>query len=187
MLAFCMALLRCQAANIEWGVTEVNDWGYGVIEVAWPIHGLAPAFDSAANTYHVTMWANGYMEYAYRTALVDAGLKLTREYMQHADYLTYATVTVTGEPDGTWYDGVFDLDVGETKYIAYTTDFYSGGFDVGWFALTVDEDGVFSSPMSARVWGHEGELIVGAIPEPSSAILMLLGLLGLVLRRKKGL
>lgn len=186
LVAFFFSLMSSMtfASAIEWGVTEVYDYGYGAVEVAWPIQGFVPEYDSIANAYHITIWANGYMEYAYRTALVDKGLRLTREYMEQADYLTHATITPSGEPDGTWYDGVFDLAVGETKYIAYTTDFFSGGNDVGWFALTVDENGVFSSPSSARGWGSDVELIVGAIPEPSSVVLLMLGLGLLGLRRK---
>ena len=53
----------------------------------------------------------------------------------------------------------------------------------GWLAIDVDSDGALHLAHSAL--STEPGIVVGAIPEPSSELLVLLGLAGLALRRKR--
>ena len=53
----------------------------------------------------------------------------------------------------------------------------------GWLAIDVDGDGVLRLAHSAL--STEPGIVVGAIPEPSSALLLLFGCAGLALRRRR--
>ena len=69
---------------------------------------------------------------------------------------------------------------GSTFYLALVVDdadYY------GWLAIDVDSEGALHLAHSAL--STEPGIVVGAIPEPSSAVLLLLGIAGLALRRRK--
>ena len=53
----------------------------------------------------------------------------------------------------------------------------------GWLAIDVDSDGVLHLAHSAL--SSEPGIVVGAIPEPSSGVLLLLGVAGLAMRRRR--
>ncbi len=96
----------------------------------------------------------------------------------------------TPELCGTGITGEIQASPGESVYLALFQSFYSNesSNDVfGWIELAVDATGNVSLMQSALAFPAEGvSLQVGSsIPEPSSGILLLMGLGVLALRRRR--
>lgn len=67
-------------------------------------------------------------------------------------------------------------------YIAFQNEF-AGGTRYGWFQIGVDQAGELNILSSA--WDLDGDaIVVGAIPEPTSGMLVLLGMAALALKRR---
>ena len=85
----------------------------------------------------------------------------------YTDSTELQSYTVAAMKDSTFY----------LALIVDDADYY------GWLAIDVDGDGVLRLAHSAL--STEPGIVVGAIPEPSSALLLLFGCAGLALRRRR--
>ena len=118
---------------------------------------------NAANprAYWVLAERNDVIDYEY----ISAGHLVLDAYFKDASTIEYHTMSA---------------DKGSTFYLALIVDdadYY------GWLAIDVDASGELHLAHSAL--STEPGIVVGAIPEPSSALLLLLGCAGLALRRRR--
>ena len=76
------------------------------------------------------------------------------------------------------------LDGSENVYLAFEADYPSyGSVRYGWMELGLDEDQKLKVYSSA--WDLDGDsIMVGAIPEPTSGLMLLFGVAALALRRR---
>ena len=76
---------------------------------------------------------------------------------------------------------------GTPGYLGFSLELDGGGTAYGWMEVTFESDGV--TPGAIHRWAYESEagttILVGAIPEPGAGVLVLLGLAGFVLRRRR--
>jgi len=95
------------------------------------------------------------------------------------NYFAFARYDEQG-PGRTDYSLSFNL--GDSYYLAFSEE-RSNSITYGWVLLGYSDAGKLS--VLASAWDKDGDSIIGgAIPEPSSGLLVLLGLAGLALRRE---
>ena len=133
-----------------------------------------------ADVYYIVATADGqinaanpraYWVRAEKGDVVNDGFLHSGEMVLDAYYSDRTEIehgSVTAMKDSTFY----------LALIVDDADYY------GWLAIDVDKDGMLTLSHSV-LSDTEGILVVGAIPEPSSAVLMLVGLAWLALRRRR--
>lgn len=111
-----------------------------------------------------------YWVMAERNDVIDYEYILSGHLVLDAYYTDASTIeyhTMSAAKDSTFY---LALVVDDAEYY-------------GWLAIDVDGDGVMHLAHSAL--STKPGIVVGAIPEPSGALLLLLGCAGLALRRRR--
>ena len=198
----------CQAATVKWDAIIARDYGTETSPVFsdgtylqrnyYLSSGPAPMMFRASMLFHpngvsydgegslAPDWTQG-LAVDFTAAWVEAevGDVVNREYIENASSYFFRTI-IYG------YDG-FDvggavLDTGETLYLAWAGATQSNPYDAtfGWMALTLDDVGKLH--ISSSAWDIDGDPItvgMGAIPEPSSFLLLLVGGAMLALRRRR--
>ena len=201
-------LFCCEAATIKWDAVTIYEGASYTTKVYsdgryreatdFVSSGPAPMMFIVEMTYQpngelygttskiVPGWAED-QTVDFTAAWVEAkvGDVVDREYIENAR--TYFFRAVLYGYDG-FDTGYIYANVGEIYYLAWAgatvSDPYADTF--GWMSFTIDEAGKLQVLNSA--WDVDGDpIVVGidAIPEPSSALLLLVGGVSLALRRKR--
>ena len=195
------AAIQTQAGSVEWNYLRLDD--VGTIERPG-INGM--------ETWREYVWAEPY--FSFCTHLGDQTLVLQGQYGAFLEYVYGITLAEAGAvidpnsdllpgspfyfgfPDGSSDNFSVEIPRGETAYFAYSVAYGnlmtgeppdpSSPSRWGWLELQVSQDGDVVLRRDAFSWDRD-PLVVGAIPEPSSTLLLLAGGALLVLKRRRGL
>lgn len=163
MMAVAAGVISAKAASVDWSVAGVAaQENYTV----YLLTSLADKYESAS---------------AIASAAVDSAtiVKSGRKYTTGDQTASGASITSTSMKDA-YYVIVSSADA--TSYTYYKTDMS---------ALVYDPDnqesssGVFNSVDAATILSSGTSANFAAVPEPTSGLLMLLGVAGLALRRRR--
>lgn len=157
-----VAIATVKAASVDWNVAGTST------QVGYTVYLLTSLADSYASVSEIASAAvdsgaiakNGRQTYASGTAASDS---ITADSMKNAYYVI---VKSSNAADYTYYK----VDMSSKVYDPSNQESSSGFFD------TVNATTILSSGTSASF---------AAIPEPTSGLLMLLGVAGLALRRRR--
>jgi hypothetical protein len=186
-LAFACLSLRVFAANVVWGsaflVAEDGHWDdpmHDKLEgMGSPYLQMNLAF--VGGSIVLTAIPDSNLENANTFLLANKGDIVNAKYMEdHDDFFAYAEY---GEWGGgqTRTDYSLAFNPGDNYYLAFREE-RSDSVTYGWVQLGYTYDNNLA--ILASAWDKDGDsIVVGAIPEPSSALLLLLGFAGLALRR----
>lgn len=178
-------LLSSFAGTVEWNKAFVMSWEdySGVHDQSVTIG--APSFlptwgDRIEGGWRLTAIPGSYMEYANTFVLSCLGDLVYADYINNqSQYFSYAKF---GDENSGRTDYYLDILVDNPVYIAFQNEF-AGGTRYGWFQIGVDQAGELNILSSA--WDLDGDaIVVGAIPEPTSGMLVLLGMAALALKRR---
>lgn len=188
---FAMALLMAalpfvsKSATVEWGVSNVDytQIGYdgGLLCVIGRPY-LNIRADAVGTALVLTAMPDLNLENANTFVRAASGDVVDRDYIsskgEYFAWADYDTETVRT-------DYTITLDETENVYLAFVADSSSyDGVRYGWMELGLDEDG--SLKVYSSAWDIDGDAIaVGVVPEPTTGLLMMLGIATLALRRAR--
>ena len=138
--------------------------GFSVLKATAYIIATADGPINAANPR--AYWVRAEKGEIVNDSLIGSGEMVLDAYYSDSAEIKHGSVTVM--KDSTFY---LALIVDDAEYY-------------GWLAIDVDKNGKLALSHSV-LCDTEGVLVVGAIPEPSAGMLLLLGLVGLALRRRR--
>lgn len=178
-------------ANVVWDGVELSYAGtydgVSYYSFVYPYVSFSGAMEGSV----LTLWAdaNDYMEISSMWCLAEKGNEASVENISNMGAYFYAADFAEGEKmGGIKADYPLSIETGTSIYLEMICKTYTNpdDIDVGWIELACDEEGVLSIAHSAIDLDGD-ELIVGggAVPEPSSGLLCLVGLLVLALRRPR--
>jgi len=162
----------------QFSETSHGDHGYD----CW-LHGanLEMMADRVGTAWQLFAIPDSNLEYANTFVIAARGDVVSDGYFSSKDsYFAYARY---GDSGSTHSDYSISVDMDTSVYLAFRQE--SGRYDFatyGWVELAQNANGELNVVSSAWA-GYGDSLVVGAIPEPTSAVLLLLGCAGLLLRR----
>lgn len=176
-----------KGASVEWGISHVDSEQKESAGSAWLLTIGQPYLNIKADS------VGGGL---FLTAIPDANLVSGNTFARaaegdvvSADYMaakgSYFAWAQRDDPDAVRADYSIFLDGSENVYLAFIADY--GAYDTvryGWLELGLDERGMLK--VYASAWDLDGDAItVGAIPEPASGLLALIGVAACALRRRR--
>lgn len=180
-----LMLLTSFAGTVEWNKAFVV-----IGEDYERVHDLsvtigAPSFlptwgDRIDGGWRLTALVATYMEYANSFVIANEGDVVGADYMANqAQFFLYSRY---GDEESARSDYYMDILEDAPVYVAFQNEFSSGS-RYGWFQIGVDDAGDLM--MLSSAWDLDGDtIVVGAIPEPSSGLMLLFGLAALALQRR---
>ena len=181
VISFLFCLI-CSASTIEWNTLTIEKYSGGYYCTALPLdlvsHGSGDTVILTGSTYDNLAYASLWVE-------VFAGDVITGQelYENETSYFAYANHTPDWEPIE-FSDYSISVSKGKSTYLAVVLDMAHEGreFWTGWVELTLDGNGDVVA-LNSAFDRSGGTLVVGAVPEPTSGMLLLFGLSVLGLRR----
>jgi hypothetical protein len=174
----------CSASTVEWNSIIVEKYSEEMYITSWPPLYMSGIQDSDC------LWLSGHVSnnltYGSFWVEVYAGDVITGQALAETEYLFFAYAGQSSDGQAIEFsDYPIELKKGASTYLAVVLDIGHEGreFWSGWVELTLDENGDVVALSSAFDWSG-GPLIVGAVPEPTSGLLLLLGISILSLRRR---
>ena len=176
------------SANVIWNGVEVGTSfpEIGYYSIKWPYVSMRGTVASSV----LTLWAETetYMEFQNSWTRVSKGDLISRASLEEAGSYFYRGNFWREGDEVAQCDYPLQLTEGESVYLAVLFSGYTvpENLNVAWMELTMDADYNLVIASSA-IDLDGGPMIVGggAIPEPSSGVLLLLGTIILALRRKR--
>lgn len=132
--------------------------------------------------------ADTYMEFKNTVVLTVLGEVVSREYMDSQTEFFYTAEYSTSSESVARADYSVFLDVGESAFFAYSISSAMSGDELtwyGWMELQLNEEGLLVMKNNASEEAFKS-IVVGGIPEPSCALLFLVGCATLMLKRGRG-
>jgi len=186
IMFFCLAL-HAQAANVVWGsaffVAEDGQWN-GIwhdrlVGMGSPYLRLDLGF--SGDSIILTAIPDSNLENANSFVTASIGDVVNAEYIDaHWSFFAYAKYD---EWDSRRTDYALIFEPGDDYYLAFREERYDST-TYGWVQLgyTYDRELV----VIGSAWDKDGDaIVVGAIPEPSGGLLLVLGIAALSLRRSR--
>jgi hypothetical protein len=178
-------ITSAKGAIVEWDVSQVfyNSFNISGSDYYFTIGRpfLNICADIVGSGLLLTAENSSNMESGNTFAIASKGDVVSREYMDAKG--EYFHLAECGNPD-VRKDYSILLDGSENIYLAFIADY--ARFETpryGWVELGLDDDGLLKAYSSA--WDIDGDsIVVGAVPEPTSGLLLLLGVSILTLRRR---
>jgi len=172
------------AANVVWNSMEVTSSFPGWYSISYPYITMTGSVSGDV----LTLWADAYdyMELSSSWVLAKPGDRVTVDAIQQKGSFYYsADFNVTEEMGDVRTDYPITIKDGESSYLAIISRTYKEPMDyhVAWVELRYDTGLLYAN--SSAIDYDGGSLMVGAIPEPSSAVLLLLGCAGLLLKQRQ--
>lgn len=184
VFAFFFIIHSGRAANVVWNAITIEQDAVGGYCISYPCITMTA---TVAGDY-IVLSADpfDYMEISSSWISAERGDVVTVDSVKRASSYFYAADFWTGEDENVRTDYSIILQDGDSAYFAMISRTYTAPthYDTAWLELRYDA-GILYANSSAIDYDGEA-LLIGAIPEPSSACLMLIGLSALALRRKQG-
>ena len=176
------------SANVVWNSVEVGTSfpEIGYYSITWPYVSMRGTVTSSV----LTLWAETetYMEFQSSWMQVSKGELISRASIEEAGSYFYKGDFWREGDEVAQVDYPIQLTEGESVYLAVLFSGYSApeNFNVAWMELSMDAD--YNLVIARSAIDLDGDMMIvggGAIPEPSSGVLLLLGTIILALRRKR--
>ena len=181
--------LSVHSANVAWNMASLEIWepitysGYDFQATITYTYLVMEGYYSGASIVLRALpetnlaRANSFV-LAEKGDVVNAGYMNSKiQFFAHAKYCDW-------EDSETHTDYPLILDPGDVYYLAFSSESYQEPvFTYGWVELGYTTEAGLQ--VLASAWDRDGDsIVVGAIPEPTSGLLLLLGVAGLALKRK---
>lgn len=175
------------AANVVWDCLQIYDVGsaYNFSVKCNPCANFEVTESKNADGVTFTAVEWHYVEILNVWALANAGDEINREFFLSEGDHSYIHFNNISGCDFGLQGGSFTLKEGEHVYLGFAHANYYTPDDTmyGWAEVALDENGVLYA-VNSMTDLTGASVIVGDIPEPSSALLLLLGAAALSLRRR---
>ena len=190
-LLFVLSHLLCYSAQVVWNAAVIQTYGGSEASVYMFEPYLVMSASRVGTALEIWAQADSNLESANTFVLAVVGDVVDAGYIENrTEWFAYAKY---GDDSASHSDHSITLFPGDSVYLAYRIETYNHAAPTqmapptyGWIEMRLDNAGVVSSLRSA--WDVDGDPIVvgiGAIPEPSSALLLFVGGALLALRRGK--
>ena len=185
-LGACLIGVAASAANVTWAISNVAACGTDATMEGYVAYFLMSA--DTSNAASAKLWsvadaitaAQGKDASAFTSHSLASSKALTDEGgVKSAKVTSYASSWVSPET-GNFYAIVFNADsiADATHYMVVGGAEADGSFKLSFGTATANQTASLNA--SSATW-----TATGAVPEPTSGLLMLLGMAGLALRRKR--
>ncbi len=183
------SFVMCHSAQVVWNATVIQTYGDSEPRVYMFEPYLVMSASRVGTALEIWAQADSNLESANTFVLAAVGDVVDAGYIENrTEWFAYAKY---GDDTASHSDYSITLFPGDSVYLAYRIETYNHADPTqmapptyGWIEMRLDTAGVVSSLRSAL--DIDGDPIVvgmGGIPEPSSALLLLLGGALLALRR----
>lgn len=187
LMAIVLGMGSCplRGASIEWGMAQVMGVFEGHGDIDWTFTIGRPFLHMEAKEIGTALLLIAdpisTAEFANTFAIADFGDVVSHDYMEaKGEYFAWAKYNNPAEIT----DYTITIDRTDRVYLAFVSEYPDVPPTYGWMELGQDDAGMLKVYSSA--WDLDGNLIaVGAMPEPSSAVLLLMGVALLTIRRSR--
>lgn len=195
ILVFCMAFIAplLRASTVYWGETildiDSGDEWCGLYACYGDIDGTSIDIGLCVRYY-----CNAILGYMSAYDEPNAGLAMNWRKMSIGDEVSKSTMTGsdkdyfyanwindnTGAPVSGW----FSINPGESVYVAYFARLYGENYTTGWVELIHNGTDIVGGQSAVDITGSPLIIRPRDVPEPSSVLLILLGVCACAVRRK---
>ena len=183
-LLFCVCI-SADAATVQFGTAVLDDLStMGSIRPTANASGISTDFmiflsaETLQSGMRLVIDQSNYMEYGVESMVMEAGTECGHDYFGTLIYDWAQTSPESYIVSIGKMESIYLGYAAQDRFVNPNEQYY------GWMELYLSSDNVLTIRNSA-VDINGNSIIVGAIPEPSSALLLLVGCAGLALRRRR--